>query len=272
MLKNLLVHIPSELPTGSVVDAAISLATTHTAHLDAVSIGYAKLNTKSSVDGGTAATEREHALQRANAALAAFETEARKAGVSYALNPLAGLPAEAAKALDKIARLHDLTVVAQPDRHYNTFDNVMHHEFLFESGGPVLFIPHVHKGPFDPKHIGIAWDGSRLAARALRDASPFLTHAHAVTIISINEVPGSANASAADLAAHLARHGLTARIERADAGHAEIQPLMLSIATDIDVNLLVRGGYGRGGLEEFIMGGVTHDMLHSMKVPTLMSH
>ncbi len=44
MLKNLLVHIPSERLVRPVVDGAISLAVSHAAHLDAVSVGYETAN------------------------------------------------------------------------------------------------------------------------------------------------------------------------------------------------------------------------------------
>ena len=83
------------------------------------------------------------------------------------------------------ARLHDLTVVLQPKPDRDTFDNVMPQEILFEPGGPVLFIPIHTKAPCSEAardHM----DGSRLAARALRDGT-FLARADAVTIISINE-------------------------------------------------------------------------------------
>ena len=40
MLKNLLVHIPSERLLRPVVDSAISLAVSHAAHLRAISVGY----------------------------------------------------------------------------------------------------------------------------------------------------------------------------------------------------------------------------------------
>src|SRR5271157_3995736 len=100
MLKNLLVHIPSELPARSVVDGAVSLAAAHAAHVHAVSIAYEKASINFAVDVVAAVepafeTEHERALTRANAALAALETEARKAAISYSLEPLAGLPAKA---------------------------------------------------------------------------------------------------------------------------------------------------------------------------------
>jgi nucleotide-binding universal stress UspA family protein len=277
MLKNLLVHIPSERPVRPVVDAAISLAATRAAHLDAVSVGYETANIGLAVDGGAAVAavfeiERERALERANAALAVFETEARNAGISCSLHPLTDLPGEAASTVGALARLHDLTIVLQPELDRSTFDNTMPQEILFQSGGPVLFIPYTHKGPFEPRRIGIAWDGSRLAARALRDATPFLARAQAITIISVNEAQAELGTSAAALTAHLARHGFTARVERMTADHADIQPTILSAAADAGLDLVVMGGYGHSRLQERILGGVTRGMLQSMTVPTLMSH
>ena len=136
----------------------------------------------------------------------------------------------------------------------------------------MIFIPYTHKGPFEPKHIGIAWDGSRLAARALRDAAPFLARAQTVTIISVNEKEIPSYVSAATLEAHLSRHGLGARIVRMSADRADIQPMILSIAADSGLDLIVMGGYGHSRLNERILGGVTRGMLRSMTVPTLMSH
>jgi nucleotide-binding universal stress UspA family protein len=277
MLKAILVHIPSEREIRPVIDGAVSLAKTHAAHLDAVSIGFETTPMGFAMDGGAAIAatfefERERALARANAALAVFETEVRNAGITYGLRPLAGIPAEAAATMGTLARLYDLTIVLQPEFERVTFDNTIPQEILFQSGGPVLFIPFFHRGPLERIHIGIAWDGSRLAARALRDAAPFLTRAETITIVSVNEAEVAEEVSAANLAAQLARRGVTARIERMKAGRAEIQPTILSIASDIGLDLIVMGGYGHSRLNERILGGVTRGMLQSMTVPTLMSH
>ena len=277
MLKNLLVHIPSERLIRPVVDGAVSLAVARAAHLDAVSIGYETANVGLAIEGGTAVAavfdlERERALARAHAALAVFEAEARNAGITYSCQPLTAVPVEAAATVSASARLYDLTIVLQPEPDRDTFDNTMPQEILFQSAGPVLFIPYTHKGPFDPRRVGIAWDGSRLAARALRDAAPFLARSQAITIISVNEAQAPAEASAAALTAHQPRHGLAARIEHTIADHADIQPAILSIAADAGLDLIVMGGYGRSRLQERILGGVTRGMLQSMTVPTLMSH
>ncbi|WP_213736938.1 universal stress protein [Bradyrhizobium sp. dw_411] len=277
MLKNLLVHIPSERSIRPVVDAAISLAVSRGAHLDAVSVGYEITNIGLATDGAAAVAaifelDRENALARANAALAVFEAEVRNTGIGYGLRPLTGIPAESAATVSAMARLYDLTIVLQPEPDRETFDNTLPQEILFQSGGPVLFIPYIHKGPWEPKHVGIAWDGSRLAARALRDAAPFLTHAQTITVISVNDAEIAADASVAALQTHLTRRGLTARVERMEADRTDIQPTILSVAADAGLDLIAMGGYGHSRLNERILGGVTRGMLQSMTVPTLMSH
>ena len=162
-----------------------------------------------------------------------------------------------------------MAIVLQPEPDRVTFDNNIPLEILFHSGGPVLFIPYTHKGPFTPNRIGIAWDGSRLAARASHDAAPFLSRAHSITIITVNEAQEGASAS--DLASNLALHGLTAAI-RHRPERPNIQPTILSIAADEGLDLIVMGGYGHSRLQERILGGVTRGMIQSMTVPTLMSH
>jgi hypothetical protein len=135
MLKNILVHIPSERSIRPITDSAISLAIKHSAHLDAVSIGFETANLGLSIDGAAAVAaiyrvEHESALARANAALAVFETEARNAGITYGLQPLTGGPAEIAAIVGTLARLYDLTVVLQPEPDYDTFDNTVPQEVL----------------------------------------------------------------------------------------------------------------------------------------------
>ena len=137
----------------------------------------------------------------------------------------------------------------------------------------MLMVPYIHKGPLDMRHVGIAWDGSRLAARALRDALPFLTSAEAVTVIAVNEDRQDVGEASADqVVSHLARRGIKARIERLTADRDNVQGTILSIAADTNVGLLAMGGYGHSRLKERILGGVTRAMFDSMTVPVLMSH
>ncbi|MBR0713505.1 universal stress protein [Bradyrhizobium liaoningense] len=278
MIKDILVHIPTERPMRPVIDGSISLAANLNAHLDAVSVGYVATSTAYVMEGGAAVAavfemERERAMERAATALSVFESEAKNAGIAYSCLPLGAIPADAASAVGAMARLYDLSVVLQPDPEHGSFDNDLSREILFQSGGPVLFLPHIYRGSFKTERIGVCWDGSRVAARAVRDAMPFLMRAEEIAIIAVNEAesaPGEASADA--LAKHLARLGLSTRIVSLSAVRADIQPTILSLAADESLDLLVMGGYGHSRLQESFLGGVTRAMLQSMTVPTLMSH
>jgi nucleotide-binding universal stress UspA family protein len=137
----------------------------------------------------------------------------------------------------------------------------------------MLMVPYIHKGPLDACHVGIAWDGSRLAARALRDAMPFLTVAETVTVIAVNEGRnGGDEASSDQIVAHLARRGIKASIERLTADRGNVDGTILSVAADSNIDLLVMGGYGHSRLQQRILGGVTRGMFDSATVPVLMSH
>jgi nucleotide-binding universal stress UspA family protein len=277
MFRNILVHLPSERPVRPVVDLAIALSAARRSHLDAVAAGYESMGTIGMVaEGGGAAVaavmgdQQERALERANAAISVFEIEAKLAKIAYGVRSFAAVPSEAGQTIATLARLYDMTIVLQPDSSNASYDNYIPHEILFNSGGPMLMVPYIHKGPLDAQHVGIAWDGSRLAARAWRDALPFLMGAKAVTVIAVNEE--ASEASSDRLVSHLTRRGIAARVQRLTTERGNVQGAILSIAAESNMGLLVMGGYGHSRLHERILGGVTRSMFDTMTVPVLMSH
>jgi len=277
MIKDILVHVPTERSARPVIDASISIAAGFGAHLDAMAVGYVAASA-AFVGAGVAVgavfeIEREQAVERTAAALAVFEAEARNAGIAYQCLSIEDMPADAAASIGASARLYDLTVVLQPETARDTFDNTTPVEILLQAGGPVLFVPHIFHGAFKAKRIGVCWDGSRLAARALKDAQPFLAQAEKLYAISINGADSiPADASTDELAKHLGRMGLSIKVIGLPASRSEIQPSILSLAADESLDMLVMGAYGHSRLQEGILGGVTREMLRTMTVPTLMSH
>jgi len=279
MFRNILAHIPTERLARPAIDGSISLAVKTGAHLDAMAIGYETATVSLVADGGAALAsifeiEREEALDRAEAALRVFDAEARHAGISYTMRAASAPPAEARSMICAGARLHDLTIIAQPEAGHSSYDNVIPQEVLFQAGGPVLFMPYTFRGAFSARRIGICWDGSRLAARALHDAMPLLRTADALTVITA--VTGSEwtlpETSTDYLLRYLARSGLPARLASVPVSRSEVHPAIVSLAADESLDLLVMGAYGHSRLQETLLGGVTRDMLHSMTVPVLMSH
>jgi nucleotide-binding universal stress UspA family protein len=281
MIKDILVHIPTERPAQPVIDASISLASTFGAQLDAVATGYVSTAAGYVMDGSGAAAvaavfemEQEKAAERAASALSIFETEASRAGIPHACRVIADLPAEAGVSIGTAARLYDLSVVLQPDAERRALDDAIPSELLLKAGGPALFIPYIFRGAFAAKRIGICWDSSQPAARALRDARPFLAQADALYAVSIGAAESEpSDASLEKLAAHLGRVGLRVKSVNLPArSGADIQPSLLSFAADESLDMLVMGAYGHSRLKEGIFGGVTREMLRTMTIPTLMSH
>ncbi|MGH6943153.1 MAG: universal stress protein, partial [Geminicoccaceae bacterium] len=121
----------------------------------------------------------------------------------------------------------------------------------------------------------VAWDASRAAARAVSDALPLLERAKSVTVVSVNPRPnlfGHGEVPGADIALHLARHGLKVEVHRLEARDIDTANAILSYVADAGCDLLVMGGYGHSRLRELVLGGVTRTMLGEMTVPVLMAH
>jgi nucleotide-binding universal stress UspA family protein len=214
----------------------------------------------------------ERAMERAEAALRIFQVEAKNAEIGHSSRTVAGTFMEVVSKVGAMARLYDLTIVSQGEPNRDTFDNQLPQELLLQTGGPLLFMPYTFRGGFKASRVGICWDGSRLAARALRDAMPLLAQADALTAITLNASEVPAEASQNELEKHLARNGLPVRTICLEARRADVQPSILSVAADESLDLLVMGGYGHSRMKEAVFGGVTREMFRSMTVPVLMSH
>jgi nucleotide-binding universal stress UspA family protein len=126
-----------------------------------------------------------------------------------------------------------------------------------------------------PLRVLVAWDGSREAARAVHDALPLLRRAREVSVLvadperlatKIGEKPG------ADLAAHLARHGLPVRVEVVKSGGRPLGEILLAQVEEERADLLVMGGYAHARLRELVLGGTTRHVLTHASVPVLLSH
>ena len=220
--------------------------------------------------------------QAAKAAMAAakrrFADAAGAAGVSSEWRQAVG-------AVDAIAALHaryaDLTVVGQtePDRlgELGTCRDLAAHLAL-DAGCPVLVVPYV--GGFESvgQNILIAWNGGRESARAVAGALPLLKDAERVTTLALNPKSGGEAGShhgalpGADIALHLARHGVKIDAAQVVTKELSVADMLLSRAADQGADLLVMGAYGHSRFRELVLGGVTRSISQHMTLPVLMSH
>ena len=160
---------------------------------------------------------------------------------------------------------------AEPDQ--AALDGLIVEAALFDSGRPMLVVPYIQRNGLRLDRILLCWDGSRSSARAVADALPFLRRAKAVEVVTVASEPAKSDEMrGADIAHHLARHGVKVELKRIVTAETDVASTILSHAADSSADFLVMGGYGHSRLREFILGGVTREILASMTVPVLMSH
>ncbi len=184
----------------------------------------------------------------------------------------------AAEAVAFNARHADLTLLGQPDPEHPLPPSArgMVADTLMTAGRPLLVIPYAGSFPSIGRSVLIAWTETREAARAASDALALIDPTASVTVLTISP-PGSGSAGVAvpgaEIAAHLARHGLTVSaattVRDATISDADV---LLSYAADLGADLLVMGGYGHARVRELALGGMTRDMLRHMTLPVLISH
>jgi nucleotide-binding universal stress UspA family protein len=171
----------------------------------------------------------------------------------------------------------DLVILGQvdPDHPPPPGGQQLVEDVLMTSGRPILVIPYIGQFETFGTKILVGWNSSREAARTVNDAIPLLAEADSVTILEVNPVGGKSatdDATSADIARHLACHGINAETARTVMASISASDVLLSYASDIGADLLVVGGYGHSRLRELILGGVTRELLRHMTLPVLMSH
>ncbi|WP_404404598.1 universal stress protein [Pelagibacterium halotolerans] len=171
------------------------------------------------------------------------------------------------------ARLFDLFVTTRPYGHENPAVEVTE-AVLFGSGRATLLVPPGGIETFDPGTVVIAWSNTREAARAVSEAIPFLAHAKSVSVCMVGDDSMSSVERAAqgtDIARHLDRHGVKVQLNPVPPGRGVAETL-IEEAQVADADLLVMGGYGHSRLREWVLGGVTREILTHAKIPVLIAH
>ncbi|HUJ98694.1 MAG TPA: universal stress protein [Stellaceae bacterium] len=281
-LKDILLHVDEAGGHEARIALAVELARTNSAHLTGLfaiePISFSALAAPGGPD--FAAAEAFQELQRQHGAVraglgerlgAAFGDAARRAGITSEWRVV---EEDAASAMALHARYADLAVVGQSDPENPPAGEGVAEAVLLGSGRPVLAVPFIGAAAIGKRAL-IAWNGSREAARAVNDALPLLVGAEQVTVLAINPargIAGEGNLPAADMALHLARHGIKAEASYTHSEDVGVGDVILSRAADLGADLIVMGGYGHSRAREFVLGGATRTLLHHMTVPVLLSH
>ncbi len=217
---------------------------------------------------------REKMQSEAERTRSLFEEIASRHGLSAEWRSAVGYPSE-------MTALHgryvDLIVLGQadPDDTQGVLFRPLPEEVALAAGRPILVVPYAGSWREIGRRVLVGWDASREATRAINDAMPLLAGAQTVAILAVDpaddprdygEVPG------ADIALHLARHGVKATVETTVSAGIGAGNALLSRASDLEADLLVMGAYGHSRVRELLLGGATRTILESMTLPVLMAH
>ena len=168
------------------------------------------------------------------------------------------------------ARYFDLSLL--PWSAANETNRMTAEAVVFGAGRPTLLVPENWiAAPLD--RIAIAWDGSRVAARAVADAGHLLRRASKISVLTVcDEKPIKDKGGGERLAAGLRDRGLAAEAMTVDAEDCPIAETLQQAALERDCRLLVMGGYGHSRLRDFVLGGATAGILADLSLPVLLSH
>lgn len=199
-----------------------------------------------------------------------LESETGSHGIPFRTTELECTTTEFGDTVAIHARYHDLVVVGLgPD---DPLPRATAEAAIFGSGRPVLLVPERRSaGEFN--HVMIAWDGSRVAARAVADAREFLHRAQAVTIVSVvDEKALPAEDPAGRLAQYLSRRDIQASAVHLQGGDRPIAQVLQEHAREVGADILVMGAFGHSRVRNFVLGGATKGILEDLQLSVLLSH
>lgn len=279
MYKTIVVHVDGSSQQDSRMAAAARLAREHGAHLvgsAATGISWTDyLLLTGSMAAPVPPADFDGLRETAALHLRAFTDQAAKLGVASVETRLVEDTADGALLLQ--ARYADLVVLSRdvdpqpaiPPRVRRLPEHV-----ALRGPRPVLVVPPAYADAPIAATVVAGWDGSTQALRALAAALPLLARADGVRLVLVNpdrlsdahgEQPG------ADMALYLARHGVKVDVVL-ERTHATAGDALMALARTAGAGLIVAGAYGHSRYREWVLGGVTRELLERAPVPLLLAH
>ena len=276
--KTIVAILDSEHNAGPISDFAAALGRQFSAHvvgLHAETLATIPLIAPMEIPDPTAVEALQKAAQADSTCIEGiFRNRMEPEGLSYEFRRYVSSSGYGSDSVLECARASDLILAYQTDERAGSDNSANLETLLFESGRPLLLVPHVMMEAQPIRRALIAWNGSKEATRAAFDALPFLKAVESVEIFSVDP-PGmprqAPDFAGTDLAAALSRHGIHVNLRTEENSQIPTAAAIENRLTEEGVDLLVMGGYGNSRWWEMLFGGVTRSVLESMTAVTLLS-
>ena len=180
--------------------------------------------------------------------------------------PIADVVAREARSADLIITGTTAREGFDAQRHVNRGD------LLMLAGRPLVIVPESSSTPI-LDNILIAWKDTRGAQRAVLDALPLLRRATCVTIVELtteSRIAGTRD-GLGDVVRWLKRHDIDAA-PMAVTSLGDDSRQINDIAREQATDTIVAGAYGHSRLREWILGGVTRELLSPLNCCSFLSH
>lgn len=285
--RNIVVFLDQSPASEIRLEVALNLAAEHDALLTGLYLDYIPFSPDVDyvVSGSQLEKYQSDLKQHQQYAEQHFRTAALNAKVRHTW--IYGYTYETKQAI-AYARCADLLIVGQydPDQPIRFLTKDFIGRALLGAARPVLIVPH-HKVAIDQayRHVLIAWNGSRDAARAVSDAMPMLRWATRITLLSIGQEADPytdvSTLPKPDIKAYLHQHMIRAEIVEQHVSVTALEWLFSNVgdwilehaqAQDIPTDLIIAGAYGHSRLDEYLLGGVTRTLLERTDIPLLLAH
>lgn len=273
--KTIVAVLQSEHDAERVLDCAIPLASGFQGHLvgihaEAMPVPYTSATGFPDTEFIQVSAEMNR--ERTRKLHDAFIKRTEDAGLSYEWRSLESFSGDSALTGIASVRSADLVIAAQRDIDGDEGADV--DTLVYEAGRPVLVVPHSGALITSFKHILLAWNGSKEAARAAFDAIPFMAEAERTDVLVIDppDVPEhDAHAAGAEIAAALSRHDVSVRVSIQKSNGTAVEEIIQERLAASGADLLVLGAYSHSWLRELLFGGVTRSVLRSIPVAAFLS-
>ena len=145
-------------------------------------------------------------------------------------------------------------------------------EIVMAAGRPVLAVPVSCKN-FTLDNMLIGWKDSREARRVIADALPLLQLAKQITVLEIvaEDDKDSAAKRLKEVIFWLETHGVVAKPAVSIAKDADAIEL-LAAAKKHHADIVITGAYGHSRFREWVLGGVTNELLQGAHYCCFLSH
>jgi len=267
--SSIMVHLDLGISAENRVTLAAGIAGRFDAHLIGVAAAEPWLPISGDPGMGMDATIIETYRRTVEGDIAAAEALFRRAvGAANDVEWRAGEASPAAHLMQH-ARAADLVVVGRAsDADSRWHLHVAPGDVVMGIGRPLLVAPPGAQR-LKAERVVVGWKDTAPSRRAIWDSLPFLKSAQEVFVVAVGD---ACEEGPQDVVAYLRRHAVRATLVLRPGAIVEPAEELLRTAEHEGADLLVVGAYGHERMREWILGGVTRDLLDDASICCLLSH